>query len=267
MADETNVGQSQKDTEARMADPQNIDNIKQPPNSNVSTSESKPEASNKPSSEPNQIVPAYARFKNGDQRVRLIVPESYLIGPAGGPVSGSSGQGVLARNGGIIFPYTPTISIDYSASYSPVNTIHSNYTQYFYKGSSVGEIKIEAKFTVKNSFEGAILLAVQHLCRGLTKMQFGNDPNAGSPPPVCRLMAYGDYQLDSTPVVVKSFSVSYPENVDYLTVSQDLGYGLTTVPVLCTMSLGLLPMYSRNEMLNATVSGWLTGEQRLQGYL
>ena len=267
MADETNVGQSQKDTEARMADPQNIDNIKQPPNTKLSTTQSKPAATTKPSSEPNQVVPAYARFKNGDQRVRLIVPESYLIGPAAGPVSSSSGQGVLARNGGIIFPYTPTINLSHKATYANVNTMHSNYTQYFYKSSAVSEIKIEAKFTVKNSLDGAILLAVQHLCKALTKMQFGNDPNAGSPPPICRLMAYGDYQLDSAPVAVQDFSVSYPENVDYFTVSEELGYGITTVPVLCTLSLGLIPMYSRNEMLNATVSGWLTGEQRLQGFL
>ena len=49
-----------------------------------------------------------------------------------------------------------------------------------------------------------------HLGRVLTKMPFGDDPNAGSPPPVCRLFAYGDYQLDATPVVVKQFKIDYP---------------------------------------------------------
>lgn len=214
-----------------------------------------------------------ATFKNQDNRVRLEVPLLYLTGPAAGPSIGNGEKvdqkGVLYLNKGIIFPYTPKIDVSHSASYKKSNLVHTNYSLNFYSGSDVSEITISAKFTVQNSFEAQVLLAVQHLGRALTKMAFGNDqyPIAGSPPPVCRLYAYGEYMLDRTPVVVTNFSMAYPDDVNYFTVEENTVYGVTSVPMVTTVNMTLRPMYSRNEMLNASLNGWLVGGQRSQGYL
>ena len=265
----TNTGTSAIATAEKYADPQNID-IKV---DEITTDEipnvSFPDESldNAPSSVPQNPVPAFARFKNADRRVRLIVPESYLSGPAAGPPAGNTNRGVLSLNGGIVFPYTPSISYEQSANYNTVNAMHSNFTQYFYKNSGVGEISLTAKFTVQNSFEAATLLAVQHLCRALVKMPFGDDANAGSPPPVCRLMAYGDYQLEGTPVAIRSYKMDLPDTVDYFVVDKKYGYGTTSVPVSTVITLMLVPLYSRQEQLQFSVEKWLTGNQRIQGYL
>jgi hypothetical protein len=64
-----------------------------------------------------------------DLRVKLRVPPSYLVGPAAGPAN------IIQKNGGILFPYTPTISVDNQASYSQQSPLHSNYPLYFYKNS------------------------------------------------------------------------------------------------------------------------------------
>ena len=205
-----------------------------------------------------------------DQRVRLIVPERYLRDKNGGPKAGSSANGVLYLNKGIIFPYTPTIEVSHSASYSEANALHSNYTQYFYKNSKVSEIIVKGKFSCQNEFEASVLLAVLHLGRALTKMNFGGGQFVGSPPPICMLMGYGQYMFDKVPVAVQSFSMSVPDDVDYITVNQDesTGYGSTSVPVLTDITFELLPMYSKKEMLGATVDGWLQpNSQRLQGFL
>ena len=194
-----------------------------------------------------------------DLRVIIRVPKSYLKGPAAGP------SGTLNNFGGILFPYTPTISYDTQAVYGSVNPVHSNYTQYFYKNSQVGQINITGKFTVQNEKEGKIWLGVVHLLRGLTKMRWGSDANAGSPPPVCRLEAYGDFMLRNVPVVISNFKFDLPDNVDYMAVKGE--YKNTLVPTVSTLNVTLNVMYSRREMQDYSVDSWLQGNLRGQGYL
>lgn len=199
-----------------------------------------------------------------DLRVKLRVPPSYLVGPAAGPAD------IIKKNGGILFPYTPTISVDNQASYNSQSPLHSNFPQYFYKNSSVGPIQVTAKFTVQNEFEGAVLLGVIHLLRGLIKMKFGNDHDAGSPPPVCRFDAYGDYMMNNVPVSIASWRHELPDGVDYIAVGRQGSpptYGHSMVPVMSSISLTLNVMYSRREMLEHGVDNWMTGSLRGRGYI
>lgn len=238
----------------------------------------------KPSANPLDSTPVAAtpKFKGDDtQRVRLKVPEEY--------VNNNSPATNLSDLGGILFPFTPQISVDHSANYSPINAMHSNYTQYFYKNSSVGEISISGKFVVQNDLDALYVISTIHLGRSLVKMKFGDDALAGAPPPVCRLFAHGDYMFNNTPVVVKSFSVECPDNVDYYTLSPSSplfggstgatdsntvkgipSVGITSVPVVNTIKLILLPIYSRQMQLASSVNGWLnetSGGKRSEGYL
>ena len=199
-----------------------------------------------------------------DLRVKLRVPNEYLSGPSAGPAS------ILQKNGGILFPYTPQIAVENQAQYAAQNPLHSNYPLYFYKNSNVSPITVTAKFTVQNEFEGAVLLGVIHLLRSLTKMKFGNDPDAGAPPPVCRFDAYGDYMMFNVPVAVASWRHDLPDNVDYIAVGRPgspTTYGRSMVPVLSTIQLTLNVMYSRREMLAYNTKGWLSGSLTRRGYL
>jgi hypothetical protein len=208
----------------------------------------------------NQTPRASAEWaETKDLRVILRVPKAYLKGPAAGP------SNILNDFGGILFPYTPTISYDNQAQYGAVNPVHSNYTQYFFKNSQVGQISISAKFTVQNEREGKVWLGVIHLLRALTKMRWGKDVGAGSPPPVCRLEGYGDFMLRNVPVVISSFKFDLPDNVDYISVGGE--YKNTLVPSITTINLGLNVMYSRREMQDFSVDDWIKGNLRGQGYL
>ncbi len=194
-----------------------------------------------------------------DLRIIIRTPKTYLKGPAAGP------SGILNDFGGILFPYTPIISYDNQAVYGSVSPVHSNYTQYFYKNSQVGQISISGKFTVQNEREGKIWLGVVHLLRALTKMRWGTDADAGSPPPVCRLEAYGDFMLRNVPVVIASFKFDLPDNVDYMSIKGE--YKNTLVPIISTLSLSLNVMYSRRELQEYSVDKWIQGNLRGQGYL
>lgn len=204
--------------------------------------------------------PASAKWAgSADLRVILRVPSAYLKGKTVGP------DNILNENGGILFPYTPQISYETQASYGSANPLHSNYTQYFYKNSSVSAIQINGKFTVQNEKDGKVWLATQHLLRALVKMRFGTDTNAGSPPPVCRLEGYGDYQLRNVPVVVTSFRFDLPDSVDYIRVKGSFENSL--VPTSSVLSLSLIPMYSRREIQNYSVDKFISGEFTGKGYL
>jgi len=194
--------------------------------------------------------------KTEDHRVKIRVPDFYLkklttglYGELGGSIKG------------IIFPYTPSISYDVRAEYSPAPTVHSNYTMSFFQRSSIGTININGKFTVQNEKDAGVYIATINLLKALTKMRAGDDTLAGSPPPVCRLNAYGAYMFNNVPIAITSYRIELPDTVDYFTLGKQQEnpvYGVNTVPVLSTIAINCIPMYSRNEMQSFTVTDWLT---------
>jgi hypothetical protein len=192
-----------------------------------------------------------------ESRVHIKVPPSYIAGVY------TNRQPNISK--GIIFPYTPQISFEHKAEYTSSKTMHSNFQQQFYQNSSVGSISITGKFTVQNDDDAEIYLSTIHLLRSLTKMQTANDAFPGSPPPVCRLFAYGDYMLNNVPVTVASFRSDLPDNVDYYATGGK--FNGTMVPMMSTIVVNLLPMYSRAEQQKFSVKGWLAGDLNKDGYL
>jgi hypothetical protein len=124
----------------------------------------------------------------------------------------------LVATDGVLFPYTPQVSVTYAANYDPTELVHSNYKIYQYRGSSVDQISITCDFTAQDTFEANYLLAVIHFFRSATKMFYGKDkkPNIGSPPPLCYLNGLGTFQFNNHPLVITSFNYSLPSDVDYI---------------------------------------------------
>jgi len=214
-----------------------------------------------------------------DLRVKIRVPGDYLTNFTSG-----SALSELADLGGIIFPYTPTISFEHKADYSSQTPTHSNYAIHFYKNSSVGDISIGGKFTVQNEKDAMVYISTIHLLKALTKMRFGGpfnagggrggnnyaDPDSGSPPPVCRLDAYGEFMLQNVPVVITSFRTELPAEVDFYTLNGDVNspFGQTSVPTVSTIAISCKPMYSRAEMQSMSVTKYLNDAfYRRQGFL
>lgn len=123
----------------------------------------------------------------------------------------------LSITSGVIFPYMPTISTSYSATYNSYDLTHSNYRGYFYQGSHVNEVSVNATFTAQDTQEANYLLAVIHFFRSITKMFYGQDAvNRGAPPPLVFLTGLGEYQFAKHPCVVTNFEYSLPNDVDYI---------------------------------------------------
>lgn len=201
------------------------------------------------------VRPAEAQFSNTrkeDLRVTIRVPNGYRS---------------PAQPTGIIFPYTPQISLEHKADFTPQNPLHSNYSLQFYKSSSVSDISIQGLFTVQNDNDAIQYLAAVHLLRALTKGRFGGtDQFRGSAPPICRLMAYGDYMLKNVPVSISSFKQDLPSDVDYYYLASS-SVGSAMVPTRSNISVVCKLMISRSEMLTASVDNWLSGVSRKAGLL
>lgn len=152
---------------------------------------------------------------SSDWRVKLSLAEGsqylYNAKPAGILLP------LLATNG-VIFPYTPAISIQYAAHYDGTELTHSNYKIFQYKNSSIDQLTITCDFTAQDTIEANYLLAVIHFFRSATKMFYGQDtkPAAGTPPPLCFLTGLGQFQFNNHPLVLSSFSYTLPNDVDYI---------------------------------------------------
>jgi hypothetical protein len=168
------------------------------------------------------------RAQSGDWRVRLsLAPSSnYLYNdPDCGPVLWP-----LYNTDGVIFPYTPAIDIGYRANYTPYDLTHSNYRGYFYQNSAIDQINLRATFTAQDTVEANYLLAVIHFFRSVTKMFYGQDAQRGSPPPLCYLSGFGDYQFSKHPVVISQFNYNLPSDVNYIRAQTTTDVGTNLQP-------------------------------------
>ena len=166
-------------------------------------------AQNQSTLQTRQSAPAAADWR---VRLRLAPNADYLY-----KVSGNPGiLAPLAATDGVIFPYTPTIETSYQAKYDSYDLTHSNYRGYFYKNSMVENISIKGTFTAQDTKEAQYLLAVIHFFKSVTKMFYGQDAQAGTPPPLVYLSGFGKYQFNESPCVVTTFGYSLPNDVDYI---------------------------------------------------
>jgi len=167
------------------------------------------------------VVKVYP-VSDGDWRVRINAPLGW---------------------GEIVFPVIPSITLAFKANYTATELVHTNYPFLAYKNSSPDDISISCEWPVESVIDGQEYLEMMVLGRTLTKMFYGNGSEVGQPPPICSLTGFSlggsSKILPPTPVVVKSFSTDYKDDVSYLQVGQDY------VPRLSTVSITVTPVYSR----------------------
>jgi hypothetical protein len=165
---------------------------------------------------PKEVTTAQMGADNDDDsdwRVRLSFPSSvatFQSSPLFKP---------LRDAGGLIFPYTPTISISSTANYTETPITHHNFQFVSYANSRVNEISISADFYVEDAVQAQYWLSCVHFLRSVTKMFTGEGGLSGNPPVILYFNAYGDYVFKDIPVVVKNFSMTLPKEVDYITTN------------------------------------------------
>lgn len=161
----------------------------------------------------------------------------------------------------VYFPYTPTITIMNSSSYSTYAMTHSNFQQQAFDLSNNAVFQITAPMPVRDVEEVQTIVDMADFFRGALKMGFGrSDPQAGFPPPVLKLYAYGIYT--NVPVVITDFTWNLDSDVDYI------DNGTFKIPVVSNFSMSLQTTYGADKVRNDfSLQAYATGQLRNKGYV
>lgn len=183
----------------------------------------------------------------------------------------------LKSTQGVVFPYTPSITVSHSSQYSSVNPTHSIYGSYFYENSQVQAIQLSADFTVQSIKEGQYLLACIYFFRAAGKMFYGSGSHPGNPPPVLFLNGYGKYLLPNVPCVLTSFQHVMGNDVDYIEVPGIIndndqsgsrpGGKTTRVPTNSQIQISLQPIYSRKTTGEFNLDNFAAGKLLDKGFI
>jgi len=207
--------------------------------------------------------------KGEDWRVRISAPFDLL----GGTLNSR-----LEDTHGLIFPYTPTVSISTTASYNTMGFTHNNYPFNAYKNSQVDDITITGEFSCETPSDAEYWLAATLFLKAATKMFFGKSSHVGNPPVICSLSGYGSHVLNDISCVIKNFNVTLPAEVDYIlyegaskaspsawdshssksSMAQVEGEK-TWVPILSEISVTVSPIYSREKIRKFNLQDYTSG--------
>ena len=177
---------------------------------------------------------------------------------------------VLKETGGVVWPYMPSITVSTKAEYNTIPITHANYSQYSYKNSVVDDISISGEFSCETKADAAYWIAATTFFKTATKMFFGQGDLAGNPPIICNLTGYGSHVFDKVPVIIKSFSVDFKDDVNYIQCDPFNNKKYTWVPILSTITVVVAPVYSRQGLrkfsLQDYAKGVMSGDKQV-GYI
>lgn len=166
----------------------------------------------------------------------------------------------LSETGGVVFPFLPEITISTSANYSAVEPTHSNFATQVYKNSVVNDITISGEFSAETATDAEYWIAATTFFKTATKMFFGQGNNAGNPPVICNLSGYGTNVFANVPVVIKSFEVTLPKDVNYIKYESVNSFDADTwVPVFSTITVVVAPVYNRERLRKFSLQDYAKG--------
>ena len=166
----------------------------------------------------------------------------------------------LKDTGGVVWPYIPTLTVSTKAEYSPIAITHGNYAQYSYKNSVVDDITISGEFSCETNEEGSYWIAATTFFKTATKMFFGQSSRAGNPPIICTLSGYGNRIFENVPIIIKSFSVDFKDDVNYIRCDPFDNGRYTWVPTLSTITVVVAPVYTRQGLRQFNLQDYARGQ-------
>ena len=190
--------------------------------------------------------------KNYDWRARLR-PKN--LGKKAIYALDESNTGLLAplvESGGMVWQYTPQIFTSGQTNYAEHQLVGSNYPIYSFSNSAPPTIPITADFTANDISEGRYLMAILHFLRVVTKAHFGDASVVsgafGTPPPTLIFEYLGDNGFNKVPVLLRTYSVQYDPEVDYVPVEGPGEGEVTYVPTRTNITLDLIPNYTPHKL-------------------
>lgn len=149
----------------------------------------------------------------------------------------------------VVWPFTPQVTINYTAAYESVHTVQTNIATPAYSNSNVSDLSVSGEFVANTIADANYVYAVIHFLKSATKsfnMAEEDATKRGSPPPILYFNYLGAGGFSSMPVVITSFNMTYPKEVDY--VATGFNKENSMIPAECTITVTLMPAYDRASM-------------------
>ena len=180
----------------------------------------------------------------------------------------------IIRSGGLVFQYTPRFFISGTANYHQHEGQGMNYPILSYINSTPPNFPVSGDFTANDIDEARYLLAVLTFLKVMTKSEFGDAAVgkgvAGTPPPVLLFEYLGDHGFNKVPVVVRSYTVEYSDQVDYVPVVTKIEGKdtVTYVPTQTNIMIDLGVSYTPQKMRKRfDLQGITTGALYKDGFV
>lgn len=206
-----------------------------------------------------------------DRRVRLRpkdAAQSYVYGDLDGREP--SLLSFLRASNGMVWNYTPNISEQRTVNYEMDQPVHTNSGFNNYKNTSNTVITIQGTFMAGTATEAMYLLACIHFLRSVSLMDFGRQALysadrqisvPGAPPPVLLLSAYGRYIYNDIPVILKSYSFNYADDVSYVQVPVDSS--TDNFNISASSSRSFFSLLRKNGYMNKEDEVWVPQKMQI----
>lgn len=180
----------------------------------------------------------------------------------------------IIQSGGLVFQYTPRFFISGTANYHQHDAQGLNYPIMSYINTTPPNFPVTSDFTANTIDEARYLLAVLTFLKVMVKSEMGDAAVtrgvAGTPPPVMLFEYLGDHGFNRVPVVLRSYTVEYSDQVDYVPVVTKIGgkdtvtYVPTQTNIMIDLGVSYTPQKIRRKF---DLQGLTTGELYKDGFV
>ena len=155
----------------------------------------------------------------------------------------------------------PSLVESRAANYTATSLLHSPEAYNAYEGTAQREFTIDGRFFSQNAGDIEINNQILHVIRSLVMPDYNN---TGAPPTPVKLFAYGTKNISALPCLVKTYTMNYPNDVDYVVSNQTQGD--VTMPVVFTLSMSLVEQHSVTQLREFSLDDFRTGVMVAKGF-
>lgn len=155
----------------------------------------------------------------------------------------------------VLFDVTPELTETQNVSYTPVGDIYQAAEIIFYSGSQSRTFNLSAKFVSRTVVEARNNIRRINRLKSWTKPDkrqrttLGDDSGSfpSGTPAVLSLFGYGE-RLNGITVVIENLTITYPDDVDYITAFAEANDKQTSIPIICQVTVGLKEVHSPEDI-------------------
>jgi len=156
---------------------------------------------------------------------------------------------IVSGKDAVWFEASAPITESRSANYTGHDIIHLPTDIWAYKNTTARSFQITAKIVSRNADEAKANSRYLDLIRSWVLPDFGN---SGATPPIVKLSAFYNTNIDKVPCIIKSYSFGYPEDVDWIYAGAELNAGTgrnkkvgsSAMPVIMSITVDLSEAYT-----------------------